>query len=74
MACCMKRKSIIEKIKNGIQLDENDKIKHNQTVNNMVTNIQNKVNQINQNIAKRRAALASKNRRKGINGVGIQLN
>jgi hypothetical protein len=74
MACIVKRKSIIEKVKHGLPLDEGDKIKHNESVNIMVTNIQNKVNHINQVIAKKRVAMAAKNRRKGRNGIGIYLN
>jgi hypothetical protein len=54
-------------------LGESDKIKHFESVNVMVNNIQNKVNQINQTIAKKRAIMAAKNRRKGRNGIGIQL-
>jgi hypothetical protein len=73
MACIVKRKSIIEKVKNGLLLDDSDKIKHFESVNIMVTNIQNKVNHINQTIAKKRAIMAAKNRRKGRNGIGIQL-
>jgi hypothetical protein len=71
MPCRVKRKSILDKIVKRIPLHETDKIKHYENVNNMVISIQHKVNQINQTIAKKRAA---KNGRRYVKGIGIQLN
>ena len=69
MPCRIKRKSILDKIVKRIPLDENDKIKHYENVNNMVINIQQNVNQINKTIAKKRIA----NGRKGVKGFGIVM-